>query len=119
MTTATDITLACLTIAALLFPVASILANRFGRRFCFVNMSLLHLAVMLAIGFIGFAKGNKQAGWALAVLVNMGVSTQSLSSSAVVYTLVGEIPSLRLRAKTQSIAFTFNNLISLATTLVV
>lgn len=41
------------------------------------------------------------------------------ATAAVVYTLAAEIPSLRLRAKTQSIAFTVNNFISLATTLVV
>lgn len=35
------------------------------------------------------------------------------------YTLAAEIPSLRLRAKTQSIAFTVNNFLSLATTIVV
>lgn len=51
--------------------------------------------------------------------MNIGISTQSLSTAAVVYTLAAEIPSLRLKAKTQSVAFTVNNFISLATTLVV
>lgn len=74
---------------------------------------------MVAIGFLGFNKGNTQAGWALAVLVNVGVSTQALSMASGCYTLAAEIPSLRLRATTLAIALTVNNFISLATTLVV
>jgi MFS family permease len=119
ITIATDITLACLVVSAICYPLSSVISNRFGRRFSFVYMSLLHLVVMAVIGFIGFKKGNVSAGWALAVLVNIGISTQALSTAACCYTLSAEIPSLRLRAKTQSLALTVNNTISLVTTLVV
>ena len=60
---ATDITLGCLTLAAVLFPAAGIIANRFGRRLPFVYLSIVHLAVMGVIGFLGFKKGSTAAGW--------------------------------------------------------
>ena len=40
--------------------------------------SILHFAFMLTLGFLGFAmKSNAAAGWAMAVLINLAVSTQS------------------------------------------
>ena len=64
--------------------------------------SILHFAFMLTLGFLGFAmKSNAAAGWAVAVLINLAVSTQSFGECGLVgrrYRLASCSPSISSRS---------------------
>jgi hypothetical protein len=106
--------------------------------------SILHFALMLVLGCLGFAmKSNAAAGWAVAVLINLAISTQSfgelhgktfLSMSVITharphlprtatggtaYALTAEISSVRARAKTQSLSLFTNKILNFGLTFAV
>ncbi len=92
--------------------------EKVGRRFLFVYMNIVHGLLMLALGVCGFPK-TAGAGWAVAVLINLGVSTQSLATGGPAYSLAAEISSLRARAKTQSLGLFTNSALNFITTFVI
>lgn len=79
--------------------------------------SLIYMAVMAILGGLHFAKG-KSGKLAVAVMINIAIAAQQLGGGAPTYTLQNEISSLRLRAKTQSIAIAFNFILNWAWNLV-
>lgn len=75
------------------------------------------MAVMAILGGLHFARG-KNGQLAVAVMINIAVAAQQLGGGAPTYTLQNEISSLRLRAKTQSVAIAFNFILNWAWNLV-
>jgi hypothetical protein len=75
------------------------------------------MGVMAILGGLHFAKG-KSGKLAVAVMINIAIAAQQLGGGAPTYTLQNEISSLRLRAKTQSIAIAFNFILNWAWNLV-
>jgi len=62
-----------------------------------MRCSILHFAFMLTLGFLGFAmKSNAAAGWAVAVLINLAVSTQSFGEFQTIYTMEWSRPVLTI-----------------------
>lgn len=55
---------------------------------------------------------------ALAIIVNLAISTQQLATGGPTYALVNEVSSVRLRAKTQGLALAVNALFGWAFTFV-
>lgn len=82
--------------------------------FCY---SLIYMAVMAILGGLHWAKGHS-GQLAVAVMINIAVAAQQLGGGAPTYTLLNEISSLRLRAKTQSLAIAFNFILNWAWNLV-
>lgn len=75
------------------------------------------MAVMAILGGLHFAKGHS-GQLAVAVMINIAIAAQQLGGGAPTYTLLNEISSLRLRAKTQSLAIAFNFVLNWAWNLV-
>lgn len=81
-----------------------------GRRNVFVYGNIFHMGILAAVGGLGWAKSTG-AGWALAILLNLGISTQVFATNSPAYTLMNEISSFRLRAKTQALSMFCNNVL--------
>jgi hypothetical protein len=67
---------------------------------------MLHFALMLALGCLGFAmKSNAAAGWAVAVLINVAISTQSFGelleekTSAKMTSTITDAPTTRFEQR--------------------
>jgi hypothetical protein len=69
--------------------------------------SAIYMAVMAILGGLHWAKGHS-GQLAVAIMINIAITAQQLGGGAPTYTLMNEISSLRLRAKTQSFAITVN-----------
>ncbi|KAG7529657.1 hypothetical protein FFLO_05501 [Filobasidium floriforme] len=120
ITTATNISLGCLSVSAIVFLLGGYVMERVGRRVLFVYFHILHFALMLALGCLGFAiKSNAAAGWAVAVLINLAISTQSFATGGTAYALTAEISSVRARAKTQSLSLFTNKILNFGLTFAV
>jgi hypothetical protein len=75
------------------------------------------MAVMAILGGLHWAKGHS-GQLAVAIMINIAITAQQLGGGAPTYTLMNEISSLRLRAKTQSFAITINFIFNWAWNLV-
>lgn len=72
---------------------------------------------MAILGGLHWAKGHS-GQLAVAIMINIAITAQQLGGGAPTYTLMNEISSLRLRAKTQSFAITINFILNWAWNLV-
>jgi SP family general alpha glucoside:H+ symporter-like MFS transporter len=99
-----QISLGFLGLSAIFCIFASFLLEKLGRRNTFVYGSLGHALLMITIGATYYLK-SKGGLIASAMLFNLGISTAVMSTTATGYALAGEIPSVRLRSKTQSLGF--------------
>ncbi|KAG7527464.1 hypothetical protein FFLO_06908 [Filobasidium floriforme] len=112
------ITITMLALSAVTNLFAGYALERFGRRACFVYANVFHLVVLLVIGGLGFVDYHSAGGLALAILINLAISTQQFATAGPTYALMNELSSLRLRAKTQSLALGINALVGWAFTFV-
>ncbi|KAJ9099307.1 hypothetical protein QFC21_004188 [Naganishia friedmannii] len=117
ITTAFTISVCFLSLSALVNIGSGSVINKIGRRNAFLYGNLIYMAVMAILGGLHFAKGAS-GQLAVAVMINIAIAAQQLGGGAPTYTLLNEISSLRLRAKTQSIAIAFNFVLNWAWNLV-
>ncbi|ORY61069.1 general substrate transporter [Leucosporidium creatinivorum] len=81
-----------------------ILLEKFGRRVPFVYggaVQALLLAILGGLYYVDTPAGQ----WVLGILFNLTISTAQITTGGPGYTLAGELSSVRLRSKTQSIGF--------------
>lgn len=93
------------------------LKNRDGVDFPPVSR-FFYAAVLATLGGLGWATSSS-GKFALAMLINLVIVVQQVVQNAPCYTLSSEIASLRLRGKTQSLAFVVNNVVNLVFVFVV
>lgn len=78
-----------LSFSALVVLISGYVLDRFGRRFCIIYCSIFHGLVLLAVGICGFFTNQSEAaGWALAVLLNLAISTGQLAQNGPGYVLM-------------------------------
>ncbi|KAH7123103.1 general substrate transporter [Dactylonectria macrodidyma] len=87
---------------------------RFGRRTIYLfGMGSLFL-ILLAVGALGFVnRSNSGASWAIGSLLVFYTFMYDMAIGPICYTIVAEIPSTRLKAKTIVLARNFNNMAGL------
>ena len=86
----------------------------FGRRTLYLSGFGIVLSLLLAIGSTGLATAhttNMMASWAIATLNLVYVFVYNVAIGAICYSLVSEIPSVRLRIKTVALARGAYNLV--------
>ncbi|KAL6409281.1 Maltose permease MAL31 [Ilyonectria robusta] len=88
--------------------------SRFGRRTIYlVGMGSLFV-VLLVVGALGFVdQSNSSVGWAIGSLLVFYTFLYDMAIGPICYTVVAEIPSTRLKAKTIVLARNFNNMAGL------
>ncbi|KAF5576109.1 major facilitator superfamily transporter [Fusarium pseudocircinatum] len=86
----------------------------FGRRTMYLyGMASLFL-ILLTVGALGFVdRSNSGASWAIGSLLGFYTFMYDMAIGPVCYTIVAEIPSTRLKAKTIVLARNFNNMAGL------
>jgi MFS transporter, SP family, general alpha glucoside:H+ symporter len=81
------------------------LMSRFGRRTLYLTGMVLSCMLLFVIGFVSLApQQDTQADWATGALLLIFFSIHSTFIGPVLYAIVGEIPSTRLRQKSIVIA---------------
>ncbi|KAK4554274.1 hypothetical protein LTR86_008482 [Recurvomyces mirabilis] len=82
-----------------------VLMARFGRRTLYLTGTVLSCIILFTIGFISLApRANESANWATGALLLIFFSIHSTFIGPVLYAVVGEMPSTRLRQKSIVIA---------------
>jgi hypothetical protein len=69
--------------------------------------SMFHCLILTLVGAMAFAK-NHAGQIAMAMLLNLAISTQQISCGGSTYAINSEISSIRLRAKAQSLGLVVN-----------
>jgi SP family general alpha glucoside:H+ symporter-like MFS transporter len=83
----------------------------FGRRSLYVAGLTIMFILLLIIGFVGIVpSGNLGASWAIGSMLLIYTFVYDLTVGPVCYSLVAEIPSTRLKAKTVVLARNFYNI---------
>jgi MFS transporter, SP family, general alpha glucoside:H+ symporter len=83
----------------------------FGRRTLYVGGLAIMFILLLIIGLVGIAPaGNASASWAIGSMLLIYTFVYDLTVGPVCYSLVAEIPSTRLKAKTVVLARNFYNI---------
>ncbi|OCF32333.1 MFS transporter, SP family, general alpha glucoside:H+ symporter [Kwoniella heveanensis CBS 569] len=84
------------------------LMSRFGRRTLYLSGLVGMCAILLTIGGLGFtSRSSSGAQWAIGGLLLAYTAVYDATIGPVCYTIVGEIGSTRLRAKTVAVARIF------------
>ncbi|GAM86433.1 hypothetical protein ANO11243_044470 [Dothideomycetidae sp. 11243] len=92
------------------------LMTKFGRRGLYLSGQAIMLVVLLVIGLLGLiSKHNTGAQWAIGSLLLVFTFTYDATVGPVCYSLVAELSSNRLRAKTVVLARIFYNITGLIT----
>lgn len=88
--------------------------SRIGRRTIYLaGMSSLFV-ILVIVGALGFVdRSNTGASWAIGSLLVFYTFMYDMAIGPICYTIVAEIPSTRLKAKTIVLARNFNNMASL------
>lgn len=90
------------------------LMSRFGRRSLYVNGLAVLFVILLAIGFTSIPKHDQQVtSWAIGSLLVVYTFFYDLTVGPVCYSLVSELSSTRLRAKTIVLARNLYNILSI------
>ncbi|KAI0161576.1 general alpha-glucoside permease [Xylariaceae sp. FL1272] len=89
--------------------------NKIGRRTLMLSGMMAIFVFLVIIGFLGIpAHPTTAHAWAAGTLVLLLSATANFSIGPVVYTIVSEVPSTRLRAKSIILARNFYNAINIA-----
>lgn len=87
------------------------LMTRVGRRTIYVYGLIALFAFQMIIGFVALApQDNSKANWAIGALLSIFTFTYDLTVGSICYSLVAELSSVRLRAKSVVLARNFYNL---------
>ncbi|KAK0386814.1 hypothetical protein NLU13_6650 [Sarocladium strictum] len=87
---------------------------RFSRRTMYIGGMACLFFILIAVGALGFFNRTKPgASWAIGSLLVFYTFMYDLSIGPICYTIVAEIPSTRLKAKTIVLARNFNNMAGL------
>ncbi|RBR13620.1 hypothetical protein FVER53590_08585 [Fusarium verticillioides] len=90
------------------------LMARYGRRALYIAGTTSLFIILLVVGGLGFAPQSKAGpSWAIGSLLIFYTFIYDLAVGPVCYTIVAEIPSTRLKAKTIVLARNFNNMAGL------
>jgi SP family general alpha glucoside:H+ symporter-like MFS transporter len=93
-----------------------VLMQWFGRRSLYIGGQIIMSAVLLIIGFLGIiSRGNTGAQWAVGSLLLIYTFTYDATVGPVCYSLVAELSSTRLRAKTIVLARNLYNITGIVT----
>ena len=87
----------------------------FGRRTLYFSGFITVFCLLLAIGIVGVATGGTAmttACWAIAILTLIYVIVYNVSIGSICYSLVSELPAVRLRVKTIALARGAYNLVN-------
>ncbi|KAM5343979.1 hypothetical protein ACJ41O_012516 [Fusarium nematophilum] len=88
--------------------------SRFGRRTIYLAGMGSLFFILLAVGALGFVnRSNTSASWAIGSLLVFYTFMYDMAIGPICYTIVAEIPSTRLKAKTIVLARNFNNMAGL------
>ncbi|KAF3342886.1 hypothetical protein VD0002_g8191 [Verticillium dahliae] len=91
-----------------------VLMTRFGRRTMYLGGMGSLLVVLVIIGGLGFAPASMSGpSWAIGSLLIFYTFMYDMTVGPLCYTLVAELPSTRLKAKTIVLARNFNNMAGL------
>ncbi|KAF4972507.1 hypothetical protein FSARC_931 [Fusarium sarcochroum] len=92
------------------------LMSRFGRRQIWLCGIAALFCILVTVGILGFFnRTNASAGWAIGSLLIVYTFVYDLTVGPIAYTIVAEIPSTRLKAKTIVLARNFCNIAGLVT----
>ncbi|KAF4422136.1 MFS transporter SP family general alpha glucoside:H+ symporter [Fusarium acutatum] len=91
------------------------LMARFGRRHIYICGMASLFFILIAVGALGFAKKTEQTGWAIGSLLVVYTFVYDMTIGPIAYTIVAEISSTRLKAKTIVLARNFSNIAGLVT----
>ena len=90
------------------------LMSKFGRRTLYIAGTSMLFIILLVVGGLGFApQKNSGPSWAVGSLLIFYTFIYDLAVGPICYTIVAEIPSTRLKAKTIVLARNFNNMAGL------
>jgi SP family general alpha glucoside:H+ symporter-like MFS transporter len=93
-----------------------VLMQWFGRRTLYIGGQIIMSVVLLIIGFLGIiSRANTGAQWAVGSLLLIYTFTYDATVGPVCYSLVAELSSTRLRAKTIVLARNLYNITGIAT----
>lgn len=81
-----------------------------GRRTIYLYGSCVLCLLLIIIGFLGLAQNNHSAQWAIGSMLLIFTFIYDLTVGPVCYSLVAEIPSTRLKAKTIVLSRNFYNI---------
>ncbi|CAG5184514.1 uncharacterized protein ALTATR162_LOCUS10947 [Alternaria atra] len=88
--------------------------SKFGRRTIYLCGMTSLCVILLVVGGLGFADpSNPGPSWAVGSLLIFYTFMYDMAMGPICYTLVADIPSTRLKAKTIVLARNFNNMASL------
>lgn len=91
-----------------------LLMSRFGRRNIYILGVMSLFIILLVVGGLGFADPSKPGpSWAVGSLLIFYTFIYDMAVGPICYTIVAEIPSTRLKAKTIVLARNFNNMAGL------
>ncbi|KAF4974838.1 hypothetical protein FZEAL_8299 [Fusarium zealandicum] len=90
------------------------LMSKFGRRNIYIYGTLSLFVILIIVGGLGFAdRSNPGPSWAVGSLLILYTFIYDLAVGPICYTIVAEMPSTRLKAKTIVLARNFNNMAGL------
>lgn len=92
---------------------------RFGRRTLYIWGLVFMNILLLVVGFVGIApEGNKGASWAAGSMILVYTFVYDLTIGPVCYSLVAELTSTRLKAKSIVLARNFYNIASIVNNII-
>ncbi|RSL82794.1 hypothetical protein CEP51_004913 [Fusarium floridanum] len=87
---------------------------KLGRRTLYIGGTCVLFIILIVVGGLGFADSSKPGpSWAIGSLLIFYTFIYDMAVGPVCYTIVAEIPSTRLKAKTIVLARNFNNMAGL------
>ncbi|KAI8650734.1 MFS domain-containing protein [Fusarium keratoplasticum] len=90
------------------------LMAKLGRRTLYIGGTCVLFIILIVVGGLGFADSSKPGpSWAVGSLLIFYTFIYDMAVGPVCYTIVAEIPSTRLKAKTIVLARNFNNMAGL------
>ncbi|KIL93987.1 hypothetical protein FAVG1_02549 [Fusarium avenaceum] len=92
-----------------------VLMSRFGRRDIYICGMAALFCILIAVGSLGFVKHTESVGWAIGSLLVVYTFVYDMTIGPIAYTIVAEISSTRLKAKTIVLARNFSNIAGLVT----
>lgn len=94
------------------------LMARAGRRTLYLRGLILLFAILITIGFLGIAHPSHNVSWAVGSMILIYTFIYDFTIGPVCYSLVAEIPSTRLKAKTIVLARNFYNIAGIVTNVI-
>ncbi|CAG8951716.1 hypothetical protein HYFRA_00005516 [Hymenoscyphus fraxineus] len=107
-----DINIGGFALALVVIPLSWMFGDRIGSRTLYLIGVSGNIIGMAVVGGLGYVTDNKGVIWAVAVLLNLLISWQLVTSFMVSWTMAPELSSYRLRQPTQSIGICMQALTS-------